>query len=437
VNAKLADKDAGDDIIVEILCWPSSTVTLDEEDIADDDCRFEYPLMSVLMNSVVEVDELNDIRQSLPSDDATFEIGKAADDELEEGKGRILRNALNGHSTEELLNSSEVNERQATMWLHELLTDGYLKVCAAPFAHYRKNALAFYEGGYSGLDRICSDIANHTAPIQVDIFVPPTQANWPQPVPRMLIVGDNSDHIIMLSESINWLYANLYLKQIPSQSIGPNAAVHRFAVDDHNAFEIVTMPSFRTDDFNVQLKTALRNPFMVVHMASAQDDATNREARHVHRLIRRRFKGVYCHLVPRVLTPDGSLVFKISCQHCRFKLAVDMDEAGFSGECPVCGENISVPNAINHLTNVLNLPSEAPITTVDPRDPDAVRALLLLLLGSATAFRDGKDSSPLDRQAGDNQDRQTMISLADTQFVNVKELGDLESIAEEAASARQ
>jgi hypothetical protein len=434
VNAELGGKEAGEDIIVEILCWPSSTVTLVEEKIAAGDCRFDCALMSVLMNSVVEVDELNNIRQNLPSSDATFEAGNAAEEDLQDGKGQILRRALNGHSTEELLGDPGVNERQATIWLHELLADGLLTVCPAPFARYRKSALAFYEGGYNEIDRICDDVANHTGPIQVDIFVPPRQANWPKPVPRMLLVGDNSEHIVMLSESINWIYANVYLQEIPSQSIGPNATVQRFDVDEA-AFEIVTMPSFRDKDFQVQLKTALKNPFLVVHVASAQDAATNKEAQRVHRLIRRHFRGVYCHLVPRVYTPDGSLVFKISCQHCKFKLAVDMDEAGFSGECPVCGESISVPNAIHHLANSLKLPSEVPIATVDPRDPDAVRDLLLLLLGSAAAFRDGKETSQLDDLTGDSQERETMISLADTQFVNVKDLGDLESITKEAEKA--
>ena len=63
-------------------------------------------------------------------------------------------------------------------------------------------------------------------------------------------------------------------------------------------------------------------------------------------------------------------------------LNVDISMEGCEGNCPVCDNEIMVPNYLNYLVKKLNLSDEFPITLADLNDRTHVRDILKVILAN-------------------------------------------------------
>jgi hypothetical protein len=122
---------------------------------------------------------------------------------------------------------------------------------------------------------------------------------------------------------------------------------------------------------------------VVIVLVSAQDRATNAKNITLIRQLRQRFDGVYYHAAARVATRDQKYMYKINCVHCGYKLAVNMDESGFIGECPICSNPITIPDCLDNLAVALQLPEDVPVLMAEPADPAQCRDLLVMAIDSA------------------------------------------------------
>jgi hypothetical protein len=121
---------------------------------------------------------------------------------------------------------------------------------------------------------------------------------------------------------------------------------------------------------------------VVIVLVSAQDRATNAKNITLIRQLRQRFDGVYYHAAARVATRDQKYMYKINCVHCGYKLAVNMDESGFIGECPICSNPITIPDCLDNLAVALQLPEDVPVLMAEPADPAQCRDLLVMAIDS-------------------------------------------------------
>ena len=65
---------------------------------------------------------------------------------MERGKKKIYEFAIKGYSLDELLTMQNVSIRKSTLWVHELIEDGYIKTGPPPFKNYLNRSHKSYKG---------------------------------------------------------------------------------------------------------------------------------------------------------------------------------------------------------------------------------------------------------------------------------------------------
>ncbi len=430
VNARTPDME-GFDVITEVLCWPTSQVTFVEEDIDPKENKLQAQITGVVMNCAVEVDEYHEIRRNLPDNDVTFRQGVPLPDDAPDPQRQILYAALHGYSVEDIIHGIHPSERKATMWLNELLENDNLRVGPKAFGDYTDYCRQYYGGKYvsNKLTAIRTILSEIEFPLRPPGHASLASCDWLSPVPRLMLSADNREHLKVFVKTVSDLYKCSTKKQSPERRVAKGVSLQRFDFGNKVAFEMMTLPEVTDHEFAMNLDEYLQDAFAVVHFASAQDQETNRHVQRVERILRQRFRGVYYHVVPRVFNDDGKCLFKINCLHCGFKLAVDMDEAGFSGDCPVCGRSISIPDSMDNLSNALSLPEDVPVVRIEPAQPLHCRDLLLMVIDtvlqlcSPQAAETTAGGSAVQEQQP--KAKRTKISVAETQAFRVDgELGN-------------
>ena len=347
VDAMMDGQPGGPEIITNVLFWPSSKVTLKEEKVRSDQGTFEHRLSGLLMKSCVEVDELNAMKKNLPARDAVFEEGEPLGDDCPKEKARLFELALNGYSVDGLLVNCDASEQDAIVWIHELVDGKNLTVRPSAFHDYAESCRKAYaqtkvHRSAKAIRAALNDLELKEKPqIRSGKKLP----DWKRTLPQIFVVGDNDDHLQLLIKSIERVYANARQAESVSRQLASHTTGYQFDFrhnDKAAGFEVVVMPTIGNPAFGKALEEVMRSPIAALHVASAQDRRTSVKARRAHRVFRKTFQGVYCHVVPRVADNDGMFTFKISCSHCGSKLAVDSEEAGFNGECGVCSRAIVV-----------------------------------------------------------------------------------------------
>ncbi len=422
----------GMDVVTEILCWPTSQITFIEETVGKENKKFESQITGVIMNCAVEVDEYHEMRSELPQTNAIFVAGKPLPQDAPEPMRQIYHAALHGYAVEDLVRGIYPSERKATLWLTQLIKDEHLAVGEPPFQDYEKKCTKFYRSSYlanklSGLRQILASIE---FPIKPGAHAQLASCDWLSPIPRLIVTGDNAEHVQLFVNSLGELYKAAAQKIAPQRRKGRKVAVTRMEFGGKASIEVMTLAQVADPEFAVGLNDYLQDSFAILHIASAQDRETNRNVQRVERLLRQSFTGAHYHMVPRVFTDDGKCLFKINCEHCGFKLAVDMAEAGFSGECPVCGRNISIPDSMDSLSHALALPEEVPVVRIEPANPLHCRDLMLLLLDAVLHYcaepQHTTEVEPTHEPSAVQESpkvRRTQIAVAETQAFRIE--GDL------------
>ncbi|NQZ67102.1 MAG: DUF4388 domain-containing protein [Lentisphaeria bacterium] len=408
-------------VLTEALCWPETSVVFAEDELTDSDKDFEYEITSVLMNCVVEMDEYNEVKDLLPDENACFHQSKDPGIDMPQAQVDMFYGALEGYSTFELINGVGVTERQATMYLHQLITDGFLTVEDPPLNNYQTNCIKYYE--HSRIEdkivQVRAAIANIVVPISLSSKAQASVTDWISPANKIVISGDNLDHMNVFMKTLMDLYTSHVKVKPPIHQKSRNSFITRFDFGNKVLIDILMLPDVSDPGLMRNLHDYLEDVCAVIHLASAQDQETCRATKRFHRQIRKEYKGTFFHIVPRVMSNQGKFMFKINCLHCGFKLAVDMDEAGFSGDCPVCSKSLAIPNSMDNLTHCLTLPDDLPIAMVEIAEHEQVRDLILMLLDTvikscAADIDDVTNGSNTDLGGGQSVKR-TQIEIAQTQ----------------------
>jgi DNA-binding response OmpR family regulator len=375
------------DVVTEVLSWPSSDVTFIDGKVDEKDSVFNYEITGCLMNCVVEVDEFHDIQSKLPPARAMFQPGPTPrSGELSKMQMAIYQMALNGYSLEELLSSQKATERQHTLWLNELLEEGYLIADDGPFANYEENAYEQYERAHSAarqLDKVRDVITEMEFPLPV---LPERMAfsrqDWVGSAPKLILTGDNSEFVGMLLRCMSNISAVTTGRMPRSQRSQRGAEITRLVFGGEILLDIQQLPA-------VFDKTTLRNlddlmdgTMGVIFIVSRQDKSTCKDNLRSLRLLRQRFRGAYYLVVPQVLNKEGFNEFRIDCSRCGYRLAVDMGLAGSEGECPICNVELTVPDPLEHLSSTLEVPTDVPAVMIKPDIERHARDLLLFLFQS-------------------------------------------------------
>ncbi len=370
--------------LTEALSWEESQVTFEEVDLKPEEVKEEQPLTSVLMNCVVDVDEFREARDSLPPADAMFVPGeKKPDKEMDRHQRDLWEQAINGWSVDELLYDQPYGERRATLFFKGLIDEGYLSVAEPAFHDYTATTFKHYKRLLykQRLVNIRASIAEVEFPLAKEQGNwPIAPANWISPAAKVVVTGDRPDHVDMFVDSLCRIYSHLTKLTPPEHKGLPGTSTRRLDFGDKNVLDVQKLPPILEKRFLTSLDDYLGEAVAVVMIATDQTRRANQMNLRLIRQIRQRFKGVYYNVVPRVPDKEGRALFKLDCHNCGYRLAVELEEAGNQGECPICNADVLIPDALDHLATSLQLPHDVPVVLVEPNNPLHVRDLLMLVI---------------------------------------------------------
>ncbi|MDP7152348.1 MAG: DUF4388 domain-containing protein [Paracoccaceae bacterium] len=198
----------GLDAIVEALCWPTSHVTFEETEIAEEEISFSMETTGTIMNCVFEVDEFAEARGAMPDQNAMLVPGdNKLPPDVQELQKKVFEMAVTGNSIDTITHNPNLSERRATMALHRLFEDGHLKATNPPFHDYTNRCYDQYKksGGVlaSRLTEVNEALSNVKFPLPE---LPPkltlSSVDWMTPAPKILITGDDPDHVSILVRSL-------------------------------------------------------------------------------------------------------------------------------------------------------------------------------------------------------------------------------------------
>ena len=381
------------------ICWDSSSVIFQEVPLTDSERRFSEKLTRVIMNATVEVDEYHEMQRHLPPSDVTFTAGDASlNTEIPQVQRTIFKRACEGYGRDELLQTKEYTERQATIHLLSLIREGFLDVKENPYVEYARRSIDAYtsRADLSLIETLSNDFQklNPELPANLNLQADQVDVDWGQAAPIILLAGNKPDHVRRLTETLQKLYLG-WSGNLPAERRHLGGTITIRLSFGHHYLDVIQLPSTLDRATLSWLDPQVSHVAGVIFMASDQDRFSSAQNLRMIRLLRLRFKGVYYHVVPRIMD-GGVAIFKMDCEHCGYKLAVDIDAVGESGICPICNAEIVMPDCLDNLAKMLQLPREVPVVQAQPDSPYHARDLLLLVLDTIMhTVEQGREKEPV------------------------------------------
>lgn len=388
VNAT-APNCEGTSAITEALCWPTSHVTFEDCEVADADIKFNLEPTGTLMNCVFEVDEFHEAQNLLPAADVMFVAGPEPLPPDATREQKLLAGlAVEGYTIEHMVRGQRLSERQATMCLRELIEKKHIVASDPPFANYSADAHRHCSHHSSRfLENRLLEVKNALTAITFPI-TPPTgkipfaPADWVTPEPRLLVIGDSREHMQALRASLEVLVTSQTNARPPSRTLRGGVKITRYRFGEKQALDVAELPAVLSTAVVTAMDEILEEACALLVMVTDQGRKTVQSIGLAVRQLRIRFKSICYHVVPQVRNKHGEYSFHMDCHQCGYSLAVDMALAGSTGECPICNANVTIPDAMDHLAEVMHLPDDVPIVLLQPTSAKHVRDLMLFLIDS-------------------------------------------------------
>ena len=377
----------GVDAVTEVLSWQSSHVTFQDVDVQESDMVFDLETTGTIMNCVVDVDEYNEVLKSIPGDDVMFQPGaKKIDNSIDTGKMKIYEFALTGYSTSDLLTLQRVSRRKATLWLHQLIEEEFLSVGPPPFKNYVNDVYNTYKNSQTFIKRL-NDVKTILTGLKfplrkISSSIPFGANDWLAPAPKIIITGDNFDHVSLLSQTLSTIATHASERKPLVRKHLKGITATRLFFDPKEIVDIQLLPPAFDKLILNTINEYLTEVHAVIFVVASQDKKTSNENLRILRILRQRFKGIYYFIVPQMPNQNNVSEFRINCTHCGNKLAVDMAMAGAVGACPICNASLTIPDCLDHLAHSLHLPDTVPIAQLMPSVAEQCRDLLTLIIDS-------------------------------------------------------
>jgi CheY-like chemotaxis protein len=372
----------GEEAVAEALCWESATVTFHECEIEAEHRKYEAPVTGTVMNAAVVVDEFRELRD-------TFLNGPELDTgERRPADGESARKALwdyivTGWQVQELL-TEEAGQRSLLGCLRDMLDDGELTHCPAPFEDHgarcrEQYKSTHYERKLQAIKETVAGIDLYPAERMVNRGGKQGSVDWMLPAPCVLISGNKVDHAAQLIATI---------REISGRDLEIQAAERRLhgcrrtRVDfgDQLQIEFLELPAELKPKQIERLRTELLDICAAIFIVSGQDAAANTANARLLRVLWRMFSGVYYFVVPEEVNEQEEAPFAIGCTRCGESLLIDMRRTGEVGECPMCRTQLVIPDVLAQLSHIFQLPDEIPGVMMRPGAEEHARDLVLFVI---------------------------------------------------------
>ncbi len=394
-----APHSEGLDAITEALSWPTSHVTFEECDLKDDEVKFSFETTKTIMNCVVEIDEFREAGKELPPGDVLLLPGaKSPTDDMNADMKRIHNLAVNGFSITELVSGQLFSERRATMFLKELIDEGFITVSDPPFHKFEKRCYKQYKKSRKFFETRLTEIKTILSELEFPLPALPQKLSlgtidWVTPAPKIIVVGDRSEHIKMLKDSLSLVSTVKMQAKPPFRRLHKGSSVTRLYFGKRSLLDLQVLPPNFDESIIESLSEYLMDACGVILIASAQNRKATQNNLRIIRHLRQRFTGIYYMVVPQVQSQAGVYEFRMDCDNCGYSLSVDMELAGSMGECPICNEALTIPDSLDHLAHTLKLPDDVPIVQIQPDAENHCRDLLIFMIDSIlTSCQTAEDS---------------------------------------------
>ena len=374
---------AAQDALTEILSWPFCHLKFIEESV-DGEYDLSLNVSSALMDCVFEVDEFKEVLENYPDFEISFVEG---DKPLPKNSNRVAkkvhRMAASGTILDELLGAIKINRRHLIMLIHQLVQMGHLKQAEPPFSNYlkdlevqqAKSAMLFGRSIPGVLEAL--ETMNFTNIKELDtISINPTDTSGMVTIPRLMIAGNNPELNDIFFKTLHKIAGNSKGQKGSIKSDRTNEAHTDLIFANNSIIHLQKLPPKLDDHYLKSLTENFRENTAVFFLVSGLDRETSRKNRKYIKQIRDHFKGAFYLIVPN-LNPEKPQVF-IDCKHCYHKLAVDIDQSGSLGSCPICNTENVIPECLEYTADCLKLDPEVPCVFMSPAEVEECRDLMTL-----------------------------------------------------------
>lgn len=377
----------GLDAIVEVLCWPTCHVTFEDTELAEEEIKFSMETTGTIMNCVFEVDEFREAQAALPDNNAMLVPGKKIPADIDETEKRIYQLAISGYAVDSLTHDAELSERRVTMALHRLFKNGHLRASNPPFFEYVKQCYSQYEKSGSFFETRLAETSRILSNLNFPLpELPPKLAlsavDWVTPAPKVLITGDNPEHVAIMVRALADISTVLNDRKPPTKTIHKGVTLTRLYFDERAILDIMTLPPIYSPNVLNALSDYVQDACGVIVLGSSQTQKATRGNVRIVRQLRQHFNGVFYFVVPQVANRQNKYEFPMDCDNCGYSLSVDMAQQGSMGECPICNETLTIPDSLDHLAHKLSLPDDVPIVQIQPVSHKHCRDLMVFMIGS-------------------------------------------------------
>lgn len=378
----------GLDAIVEVLCWPASHVTFEEAEIDEKEIKFSMETTGTIMNCVFEVDEFAEAKSAMPDQNAMLVPGdNKLPPDVQELQKKVFEMAVTGNSIDTITHDPNLSERHATMALHRLFEGGHLTATNPPFHDYTNRCYDQYKKSGSFFESRLTEVSTVLSTVkfplpQLPLKLTLSSDDWMTPAPKILIAGDNPDHVSMLLRSLVDIATVLNNRKPPTRTVHKGIKVTRLNLDERLILDVLTLPPVFSKHVLGTLDECLIDCCGTILLGSAQTTKAIQKNMRILRQLRQRFHGVYCCVAPQVANQHEKYEFRIDCENCGYTLSVDMAQQGAMGECPICNKTLTIPDPLDHLAHKLSLPDDVPAVQIQPVSHRHCRDLLVFLIGS-------------------------------------------------------
>jgi hypothetical protein len=272
------------------------------------------------------------------------------------------------------------------MFLTELITEGYVKVADPPFHNYTRATYDHYSRSSKFLENRLQDIKTVLSEILFPLrditgSIPFAPNDWVSPAPKILIITDRKDIGDLFSSSMERLTVDRTNKRPSSRSGAGHVKTTRLNLGERCMLDIVVAPNNLTPILS-HVDELILDCFAVCTFVSNQSVKNMQQNLLTARQMRSRFKGVYYFVAPQVKNAHGYYSFDVSCPRCGYTLGVDMDQAGSTGECPICNKKVLIPDCLDYMADAMLLPNDVPIVQIQPTSEKHCRDLMLFMIDS-------------------------------------------------------
>ena len=193
----------------------------------------------------------------------------------------------------------------------------------------------------------------------------------------LLIMGDSVEHNKIFFNTLLLISAQIAGTKVKVDFKRQNEEIARLDFGIDKFINIHLIPPKLDSSIIKGLLAKTDEYFSVIFITSSSDEKVIYNSRFLLHHLWNEFR---CDYTVICASEDRGTSFILNCDGCHHPLNVDTSMEGSAGNCPVCDNEVVVPNEVEHLSKLLGVGEDFTISLVDLQDLINVRDIMKVVL---------------------------------------------------------